>query len=329
MKLPTFFIQAGLCVGLCIGFTLQAQSVAEILDCYQLKYTEALPQDLLSERSACWIELKNTDSQLWLPWAEQSQSYFLELGLDVVAYAPITELYMGEEVFSKQVPWLRKRGVRYLVFLSFLGKEVEASGEPGVELTMVRIAQSEGLIEIGSEASQHRAPSLKRLYEQLLQLKEVHRIPHNNWLVSESVDRMPSVSISKGQHNKRLPPRLADFQLEVKLRCLPCQVGQKSCEALLVERREILEWFETEYTHNYKILSLDEPPGQDYVMYLLRGPRHYIDELLHEKKQSYSPEEAQEQVYAFYIKYLIRNSFFSLSYRGRTINEALAPLRGN
>ena len=192
-------------------WALQAQSMDALQSCYAWDEQEVLPEDIFSERVVCWVSLEGEDHDLWTNFAAEAQAYFQKLGLDVVAYAPLSELYIGEEVRSIQLRQLYQRGIRYLTFLS------QRTDHQRVELLIVPLDEQEHIAP-RAEVWRFTAPKLKQIYEQIEDQKSRYRIPQNNWLVTEAVEQMRPVHISNHKHIKRLPFALDHFLLEVKLR---------------------------------------------------------------------------------------------------------------
>ena len=100
-----------------------------------------------------------------------------------------------------------------------------------------------------------------------------------------------------------------------------------SCLVFNEENQQIRHFFANDYVADYALLGPGDEPKGEHVLYVLYGPRAYVDKLLYENRKKYTPREQHEYVYAFYIRYLLKNDFYSLTHRGATLTEALAPLR--
>ena len=92
-----YFLEISLVAQLLNGtWGLGAQDAEQLLSCYGWDEQQVLPQDVFSERVAAWVSVEERHS--WMELASEAQLYFQELGFDVVIYAPLAELHVGEEV---------------------------------------------------------------------------------------------------------------------------------------------------------------------------------------------------------------------------------------
>lgn len=303
---------------------LQAQH-QDLMTCYDLRYTELLPKDILSTRVACMVDPGSEDILGWRAVAQEAQHYFQKLGLDVVWYASAADIHMGEEVAAAYGDRIRRRTVRYLVFLHLR----KATDSLKVNFVIAPVAKTHGLIEAGAVGWQHSTQSLKQLYTYLLQKSSAQNIVQSNWLINETAEYMPAISLPTRRRLKELPMHMRKHKLAVVARCLSCQRGALSCQALIKDNQQLAHWFSTQYEGTYKIIPRGDaiPLGYEHILYILHGVRPAVDTILKERPRKYGPQEATEKVYAFYIKHLFTEILYSLSHRGTTLAEALAPLK--
>ena len=314
-----FLMGCMLCI--CIFVPLKAQGKGDILACYGLRYGEQLPKDVLTTRSACVLFLPNAQHVHWRRWAEEAHGYFRQIGVDVVIYILGADIFIGEEVLSMYAAQLRSRGVRNLAFLH-IGKGV------GVQLSIVPLAEADGLVTYGASAWQHSAPTLSKLSVHFRQIITKQALPYSNWLISEQVESLPLVALVNKSVG-RLPSRLYTQYLGVMLRCLPC--GQEAaCSFVEADNQQLKSWFATRYRASYIFISpgMPLPMGYEHTLHVLYGFRTAIDTFLQAPSRMYGPEEEQKQVYAFYVRHALTGAVYTSEHRGTSISELLAPLQG-
>ena len=300
--------------------SLSAQSVEEMLACYEPHYEETLPSDIFMSRSACVLQVEPLELYRWPQLAAKAQSYFAKLGLDVILYVSSDELFMGEEVTEAYAEKLRSRAVEHLVFLDILAKD-------SLYVAIFPFAEQGNLLSVGEKAWQKRTESLKKLYEYLEQAKASQSLRHSSWLVNEAPEFISPVSLVTKKYTNKLSPQLSQVKLAVAVRCLPCS-QDTSCAALLYENEKLQQWFANYYDTGYTLIPRGDnvPLGYEYVLYLLRGPWTAVNTVLGQEMKANDSSESPI-VYAFYIKHLLTGVRYSLSTRGSTITEALTPLQ--
>ncbi len=313
-----FLLGCMLCM--CTFVRLKAQDKGDILSCYGLRDGKQLPKDILTTRSACVLFLPNAQHMHWRTWAEKAHAYFRKIGVDVVIYVLGADIFIGEEALSTYTAQLRSRRVRNVLFLH-LDKGV------GVQLRIVPLAETEGLVAYGAAAWQHRAPTLSLLSAHLTQTITKQALPHSNWLISEQVESLPFVALAN-KSVKRLPARLYTQYLGVMLRCLPCE-QESTCAFIAADNQQLKSWFATHYRASYIFISpsMPLPTGYEHTLHILYGFRATIDAFLQAPSRAYSPEEEQEQVYACYVRHALTGVVYAPLHRRTSISELLAPLQ--
>ncbi len=219
-----------------------AHAQGGFLACYDaVPPTPTLPEDLLKSRVVALFEATPEPAQ---SYAAATQAVFSALGIDVVSYGTIAQVYATHVLRDKYLKYLVKRQVSYVVLI-----------HAADSLHRVRIVALDGrqLLPAPAVYYQAQAPTLEELHVKLRQDIVVQSLYRGSFLVLEVPTWLPTFPISSKKPLNGLPSDVYDSPIVVA-----DVIG--ACEAWTADsNRRVAEWFKVHYpyVHRFTVFQGD------------------------------------------------------------------------
>jgi hypothetical protein len=169
--------------------SLPTLSSAQILneDVLYFDYTDELPEDLLSVRSAVFVhvdfEKGKKVKEEWKPYAREIHDVFKSVGVDAIAYMNYDYYSANEATRVRYSDFLDKRMVDKLIFINkFYDSDFNPDG-PSFEVIFTDYSKASDLVNWGQEAWKMRRRNYPELVREIF--KKIYRaeLPRENHLI--------------------------------------------------------------------------------------------------------------------------------------------------
>lgn len=167
-----------------------------------LKYTDALPQDLLSNRSAVFtIVPDNKDNQRgdWQGMSEFAHKAFRSVGIDPVAYYNYQDLSASTDASKVFAQLLKKREVTNLIWIAAVYVQEELRRTLRFVILVTPFNGSESLVDNGQTAWKYQGRGFEEALKELRRAVLSQELPQANHLIPETPEFFSSTNIVKGK----------------------------------------------------------------------------------------------------------------------------------
>ena len=195
----------------------QAASHNSILNLDFLQYGTMIPKELLSEKTAVFIDdqlapaLGKPSSQAF---AEEAHTTFHRLGIDAVAYYNLDLVMAGTPVTRAFAENIKKRGISFALILK---RTTTSSQDTAYSLTLGRISENDLFFEAGQPAFQLQNNNLANLMQSLVRAVSTSGIERTNFLILEKPEFFKKTNIFASRRYERYNPDLKLDRLAVPL----------------------------------------------------------------------------------------------------------------
>ena len=179
-----------------------------------LKYSDQLPKNLLSKRSAVFTIVPDDKSHQrgdWQGMSEAAHKTLRSLGIDAVAYYNYQDLSAGVDASKVYSRLLKKREVANIVWVAAFYVQEESRRTLRFVAAVTPFNGTETFVDDGAEAWKYQARDFEQVLRKLRDAVMVQELPQANHLVPETPEFFAGTNILKG---KRYEEYNSDLKIE-------------------------------------------------------------------------------------------------------------------
>jgi len=195
-----------------------SQSLPGVLDEFRLlEFQNQLPEDLLSSRSAVYIQVPNLKGKYhtrgdWKMFATEAHEGFKRMGIDVVAYYNWDDINSGLDARTGFINPLNSRKIKNLIFIN---KKETILGTK-VELTITK-RETESLLNLNQTAYNLKRNALGEIVTQLGRDIYANKLVNTNFLILDKPEFFTDTDAVKGRRYESFNRDLKIGKLAVPL----------------------------------------------------------------------------------------------------------------
>ncbi len=167
-----------------------------------LHYTDKLPDDLLSKRSAVFTIVpddKNNQRGDWKGMSESAHKTLRSVGIDPVAYYNYQDLSAGEDASKLYSQLLKKREVANIVWIAAVYVQEEHRRTLRFVAVVTPFNSSTNFVDHGEQAWRYQGRTFEEVMKVLRRAVLMQELPRANHLIPEVPEFFSGTNILKGK----------------------------------------------------------------------------------------------------------------------------------
>ncbi|CAD5269223.1 conserved hypothetical protein [Imperialibacter sp. EC-SDR9] len=200
-----------------IGFTAQAQEEEINIAGFRfLDYTNDLPADLLSGRSAVFVSVPpksrgTSERGDWKGFSTEMHQEFRKMGIDAVAYLNIDDVMAGTDVTEAFSDFLNSRQIKNLILLSKVNLKIAGKESERVVVVITPYDGTKTYMSNGQQAWKDQDKDLEKVVKNLGKAVYKSKQENKNFLITEKPEFFTDVDIVT---KRRFPSFAGDLKID-------------------------------------------------------------------------------------------------------------------